>query len=108
MGDYFDSRFYIGSLLSQKKTSSVLDIECGTGVLLHTSNANLKVGLELSFDSLKEVKKINSEINFIQGDAIYLPFNVGSKTKGSANAIGFFSINNSASKFDFLSCLVVI
>ena len=73
-GDYFDSRFYIASLLSQKKISSILDIGCGTGVLLHTSNADIKVGLELSFDSLKEAKKINSEINFIQGDARYLPF----------------------------------
>ncbi len=73
-GDYFDSRFYIANLLSQKKTSSILDIGCGTGVLLHTSNAKLKVGLELSFETIKEAKKLNSGINLIQGDARYLPF----------------------------------
>ncbi len=73
-GDYFDSRFYIANLLSKKNHSSILDIGCGTGILLQTSGADLKVGLELSFNALKAAKKINSKINFIQGDARYLPF----------------------------------
>lgn len=73
-GDYFDARFYVAELLSQNKTPVILDIGCGAGILLNCSNASTKIGLDTSFESLKKAKKLNSEMELIQGDATQLPF----------------------------------
>jgi len=55
-GDFFDSRFYIAWLLSKKKDTMILDIGCGAGVLLHSTQAPLKVGTDVSFEYLKNAK----------------------------------------------------
>lgn len=73
-GDYFDARFYVGALLSQKKISMILDIGCGAGILLNCSNAPTKIGLDISFESLRQAKKMNPKMELIQGDATQLPF----------------------------------
>ena len=73
-GDPFDSRFYITYLISKKKNPLILDIGCGAGVLLHFSNASLKIGIDFSFESLKAAKKIDPELELIYGDARNLPF----------------------------------
>jgi ubiquinone/menaquinone biosynthesis C-methylase UbiE len=73
-GDYFDGRFYVAYLLSKKHVDSILDIGCGPGIMLHNTNATLKIGLDLSFDSLKQAKLLDPKIELIQGDATLLPF----------------------------------
>ncbi len=73
-GDLFDSRFFIADLISKKKFNLILDIGCGAGVLLHYTNADMKVGLDFSFDSLKKAKELEQEMELIQGDAKNLPF----------------------------------
>lgn len=72
-GDYFDGRFYVASLLAKKQPKILLDIGCGAGVMLNCSNATLKIGLDISFESLKKGKKLNPKIELIQADATYLP-----------------------------------
>lgn len=76
-GDLFDSRFFISDLISKKKFNSILDIGCGAGVLLHCANADQKIGLDFSFDSLKKAKELEQEMELIQGDAKNLPFRDG-------------------------------
>ena len=73
-GDFFDSRFYISYLLSRKKLESILDVGCGVGVLLEAAPNCFKVGTDLSFESIKQAKKHNPKIEFIQSDAQFLPF----------------------------------
>lgn len=73
-GDFFDSRFYISYILSKKNTKNILDVGCGAGVLLNAVPNCFKVGTDISFESLREAKKFNSEIEFIQSDAQFLPF----------------------------------
>ena len=73
-GDFFDSRFYVSHLLSKKKIKNMLDIGCGLGVILHVAPDCFKVGIDTSFESLKDAKKLNRKIEFVQGDARFLPF----------------------------------
>lgn len=73
-GDFFDSRFYIAWLLSKKKDAMILDIGCGAGVLLHSTQASLKVGTDVSFGYLKNSKKLDPSLELIQSDASFLPF----------------------------------
>ena len=73
-GNYFDSRFYVSHLISQSEPNMLLDIGCGSGVLLSVSKAKLKIGLDFSFDSLRDAKLLNSNLELICGDATHLPF----------------------------------
>jgi len=73
-GNYFDSRFYIGDLVSKKKTPTILDIGCGCGIFLYLSKASWKIGLDLSFESLQTAKKIDPTFDLICADATNLPF----------------------------------
>jgi len=73
-GDYFDARFYVASILAKEKKLMILDIGCGAGILLNCSNADIKIGLDLSFESLKKGKNLNPKMELIQGDATQLPF----------------------------------
>ena len=73
-GDFFDSRFYISYLLSKKKLENILDVGCGVGVLLEAAPDCFKVGTDLSLESVKQAKKLNPEIEYIQSDAQFLPF----------------------------------
>jgi len=72
-GDWFDARFYVAHLLSQKQTEILLDIGSGVGILLSCSNATLKIGLDTSLESLKKAKILNPKMELIQGDATQLP-----------------------------------
>lgn len=73
-GDLLDSRFYIAYLVSKWEDRMVLDIGCGAGVLLYFSNSNLKIGLDLSFDSLKVAKSLKDpNMEVIQADSRFIP-----------------------------------
>ena len=76
-GDFFDSRFYVSYLLSKNNLKNMLDIGCGLGVILHAAPSCFKVGTDISFDSLKDAKKLNKGIEYIQSDAQFLPFKEG-------------------------------
>lgn len=76
-GNYFDSRFYIGYLISKKKTHTILDIGCGCGIFLYLSNASRKIGLDLSLESLQNAKKLDPTLDLICGDVTNLPFRDG-------------------------------
>lgn len=73
-GNWFDSRFYIAYLSSKLNSKLVLDIGCGTGILLHFTNAEKKIGFDYSFSSLQIAKKLEPNADFICGDATALPF----------------------------------
>jgi len=73
-GDYFDARFYVSHILSQKHVDMLLDLGCGAGVLLNSANADLKIGLDASLEYLKKAKLLNPEMELIQADATHLPF----------------------------------
>ncbi len=73
-GDFLDSRFYIAYLVSKWKDEKILDVGCGAGVLLHFSNAKLKIGLDFSLDSLKVAKTLNDpKMELIQADSRFIP-----------------------------------
>lgn len=73
-GNYFDSRFYIAMVLDKISTKTILDIGCGGGILLHLSKAQLKIGLDYSFESLLHAKKLDKKMELVCGDAAHLPF----------------------------------
>lgn len=73
-GDFFDSRFYVASIVSKINTDSILDVGCGHGILLHGTSAKHKVGIDLSVNSLTIAKKIDQKLELIVADARYLPF----------------------------------
>jgi ubiquinone/menaquinone biosynthesis C-methylase UbiE len=72
-GDFFDSRFYIAYLISKKKTDVILDIGCGAGVLLHFAHSTLKIGIDVSLESLKAAKNNGFKMELIQADVRNLP-----------------------------------
>jgi len=72
-GDLFDARFYVSYLLCKKQSKILLDIGCGPGILLNSSNAPLKIGLDISLESLKKGKILNPKMELIQADATQLP-----------------------------------
>ena len=72
--NWFDSRFYIAYLVSKLNSKLVLDIGCGSGVLLHFTNAQKKVGFDYSFALLKIAKRLEPKADFVCGDATALPF----------------------------------
>ena len=51
--NWFDSRFYIAYLSSKFNSKLVLDIGCSAGVLLNFTQAEQKIGLDISFSLLK-------------------------------------------------------
>ena len=73
-GDYFDGRFYVGHLVSKTHLDTILDAGCGTGVLLHCSDASLKIGIDISLESLKQGKLADPSLQLIQADGTQLPF----------------------------------
>lgn len=73
-GDYFDSRFYVSYLLSKISPKKLCDIGCGVGILLKAAPNCFKVGTDISFESLKQAKKLDRKIEYVQCDAQYLPF----------------------------------
>ena len=72
--NWFDSRFYIAYLSSKFNSKLVLDIGCSAGVLLNFTQAEQKIGLDISFSLLKIAKKHNPNSDFICADATKLPF----------------------------------
>ena len=76
-GDKFDSRFYIAFLIENIKKENIVDIGCGAGVLLNLANSYLKIGLDISWDSLKTAKKSNPDLQLINADSRFLPLREG-------------------------------
>ena len=72
-GDYLDSRFYVASMISKKKSDLILDIGCGAGVLLHFANSKFKIGIDGDWASLKAAHSLYPSLNLIQADVRYLP-----------------------------------
>jgi len=73
-GDFFDSRGYISYLLSKVKTENILDVGCGVGVLLSCMPNCFKVGIDMNMDALKQIKKLDKNIEAVLSDAQFLPF----------------------------------
>lgn len=73
-GNFFDSRFYICYLISKTNVDVILDVGCGTGILLHEAISPFKIGLDLDFSGLKIAKKLDPKMELIVGDATNLPF----------------------------------
>lgn len=73
-GDFFDSRGYISELLLKIKTDNILDVGCGAGVLLSCVPSCYKVGIDMNFDALKQIKKLDKNIDAVLADAQFLPF----------------------------------
>ncbi len=73
-GDLLDSRFYVAQLIHDNKKDIILDLGCGAGVMLHISQANLKIGLELGKKSILKAKNLEPNMQIICGDLRYLPF----------------------------------
>jgi len=72
-GDKFDSRFYIAFLIENNKKENIVDIGCGAGVLLNFAKSNVKIGLDISWDSLKTAKKSNPDLQLLNADSRFLP-----------------------------------
>ncbi len=73
-GDHFDSRIYASYILSKTKTNNILDVGCGAGILLSCAPPCFKVGIDMNFDTLKQVKKLDENIETVFCDAQFLPF----------------------------------
>lgn len=73
-GDLFDCRFLIADLLKKSKKDIILDLSCGPGIILHESNASLKIGLDLDIKKIHRAKKLNGNLQLICGDIRHLPF----------------------------------
>lgn len=73
-GNYFDVRFFIGNYIFKNKSQILLDIACGTGILLSIANSKKKLGVDISLESLLQAKKLNSDLELINADATMLPF----------------------------------
>jgi len=73
-GDFFDARGYVSYILSNIETKNILDMGCGAGVLLSCMPDCFKVGIDMNFDALKQMKKLDKDMQPVFGDAQHLPF----------------------------------
>lgn len=76
-GDYFDGRFFVADIVMRRKADYILDIGCGAGVLLMLTESKNRIGVEMKFESLKDAKRTDGDIQCVQADAGYLPFRDG-------------------------------
>ncbi|MEM7816956.1 MAG: class I SAM-dependent methyltransferase [Candidatus Aenigmatarchaeota archaeon] len=62
--------------LIKNEGGSILEIGCGEGLFLKKIKKNFKevVGIDISIEQLQNARKICKNFNFIQADAIKLPF----------------------------------
>ena len=80
---YFDARFitytYFRRLkgrhqpLISKNYSLVLDIGCGSGTFINSASQNI-VGVDINFETLRNIKKNKPKQALVQADARHLPF----------------------------------
>lgn len=63
---------------------AVLDIGCGTGDYIGSSEGRIKIGMDLSFKMLQAAKERCPKAFFVIGDANHLPFKEGSFDFASA------------------------
>lgn len=73
-GDMFDVRFFIVKLLTRKKRNIVLDIGCGAGIISYFTNAEQKIGIDFSSDSLSKAKDFVQNFEAVQASMYNLPF----------------------------------
>ena len=63
--------------ISNSSSTNVLDFGCGNGILIKdlTQKFNFVVGLDVSFDMVKNIRsKFNRKIKIVVGDGLNLPF----------------------------------
>jgi len=74
-GDHFDVRFYLLEKINSIKFKRVLDVGCGSGIILSELPKNGdKVGIDISRDILKISKILTKESLFVRGDIHFMPF----------------------------------
>jgi len=67
-GDDFDVRFYLISKFSTIKHKKILDVGGGSGIITSEfDKSNYTVNLDISFDDLKQCKKVDNKIKVING-----------------------------------------
>ena len=76
---YCDNRYLLEIRKYIGKTDSILDVGCGSGLLLSRLAARRRVGIDLSSGLLKQLrnKGQNKGIGLVQADAENLPFKAG-------------------------------
>ena len=72
-GDYFDVRFYVASLLAKNHKEILLDVGCGSGILLHNAPASFKIGVDYSLKFLKKARELDQNLQLICCDVKHLP-----------------------------------
>jgi|GEM_PF-1910864 SAM-dependent methyltransferase len=78
-GDHLDVRFELGRKLRDLRDMRVIDVGCGSGILMaEIDESNLKVGIDESMSRLQKGKEICPDGIFIRADILHLPFKDGS------------------------------
>jgi SAM-dependent methyltransferase len=74
-GSGIDVRFYLIYEFQRLYGRKVLDVGCGTGIVLsEIDSSNLRVGIDISAEPLKIGKRVSPKISFIRADRENLPF----------------------------------
>jgi ubiquinone/menaquinone biosynthesis C-methylase UbiE len=75
-GSPFDVRFYLASRIRKIERGTMLDIGCGTGILLRERNQRrvFGIGIDISMENLKTSKKTDGSLECVVSDMHYLPF----------------------------------
>jgi len=73
-GDDLDVRYYLVSQLRKFKNKQILEIGCGSGIILsEIDRSNRIFGIDKDLKSLSVAKKLNSDAYFIKADIDALP-----------------------------------
>ena len=73
-GDHIDVRFYVYHKLKKMRNKRVLDIACGSGILLTAlDDSNEAYGIELDHDRVQTAKKL-SKAKITEGSMFKLPY----------------------------------
>jgi len=75
-GDDIDVRYFLVSQLKRIKNKHILEIGCGSGIILSELDSNNKIfGIDRDLKALNVAKRLNPDSYFIRGDIDTLPFN---------------------------------
>jgi len=94
-GDFFDIRFYLADKLAKMHDELILDIGCGSGIILsEIPSGNIeKVGLDISRKTIEMARMIAADSVFVVCDMHDMPFR--------DNSFNCVIVANSFSKYDF-------
>ncbi len=74
-GDYIDVRYYLCNKLQNIKNKRILDLACGSGVIISTlDKSNNIYGVEIDDQRIQNAKTLNPHANIIKGDIFNLDF----------------------------------